>query len=136
MTNAKFSPVDLNATAGFYEEYYSQQHGNGLSAFAGRKHMDGDGLARYLGDAFKSVVPSIKRLGRSALRTMGKSALNVAKDVLSGEDIGVSALRNLKNTGKHFVGDVAQELTSTRKRKRTSAPKRTNKRQRGGTIFG
>ena len=150
MSAARYAPVDLNATAGFYEEYYSQQHGNGLSVFAGRKHMDGAGLASVLGKAFRAVAPAMKRLGKAALRSAGTGALNMARDALAGEDVGSSALANLKNSGRYMLGGLADELTAGGKRRRPGEggragrppPKaagrasKRRKKQNGGTIFG
>jgi len=127
--NSKYSPIDLNSTAGFYEEYYSQQHGNGLAAFRGSKHMDGDGLGSVLGNVFRSVAPKLAQFGKSAIRTVGKHAINLAKDALRGEDVGESAVRNLRAAGGDLLDDFQLSPPKAKKRKRSS------KKQNGGTIF-
>ena len=132
---AKYSPIDLNSTAGFYEEYYNQQHGNGLAVFKGKRHMDGAGLGNLLGSLFKAVGPSIARIGKSAVRSVGRHALNVAKNVMDGEDFQTSALRNLKSGGVELIDDIASDSTPTRKRKRGRQPGQNSKRQRRGTIL-
>lgn len=133
--HTKYSPIDLNSTAGFYEEYYNQQHGNGLAVFKGKRHMDGAGIGSVLGSLFKAVGPSIARIGKSAARSVGRHAMNVARDVLAGEDLQTSALRNLKTGGVEVLNDIMDSPAPSRKRKRTSGTAKNGKRQKRGTIF-
>ena len=134
MTNSKYAPLDLNATAGFYEQYYSHQHGNGLSVFRGRRHMDGDGLGSLFGSVFRAVAPKLATFGRHALKSVGKQALNLAKDALEGEDIGQSAMKRLKATGADILDDM-NEVVSQPKRRVKAQRRRPTKRQKGGSIF-
>ena len=131
----KYSPIDLNSTAGFYEEYYNQQHGNGLAVFRGKRHMDGAGIGNILGSLFKSVGPTIARFGKSAARTVGRHAMNVARDVIAGEDLQTSALRNLKAGGADVLNDIMDSPKPSRKRKRAAGSGKNSKRQKRGTIF-
>ena len=134
MTNSKYAPLDLNATAGFYEQYYNQQHGNGLSVFKGRRHMDGDGLGNLFGRVFCAVVPKLAGFGKHALKSVGKQALNLAKDALEGEDIGQSAMRRLKATGADIIEDMNDDLNYPKRRAKPQR-RRPSKRQKGGSIF-
>ena len=116
----KYSPIDLNSTAGFYEEYYNQQHGNGLAVFRGKRHMDGAGIGNILGSLLKSVGPSIARFWKSEARSVGRHAMNVARDVLDEEDLQTSARRNLKSGGADVLNDIMDSSKPSRKRKRAA----------------
>ena len=133
-------PYNPHDSSAFYEEYYSRQVGNGLSVYAGRRVMDGDGFGSFLGGVMRKVAPALKGLAKTAMRSVGRQALNGVKDVSEGKDCASSANRGVKRVG----GDVMSDVIATsggRKRKRrsgrSSVPKR-RKRQRGdggGTIF-
>ena len=134
-------PYNPHDSSAFYEEYYSRQVGNGLSVYAGRRVMDGDGFGSFLGGVMRKVAPALKGLAKTAMRSVGRQALNVVKDVSEGKDFASSAKRGLKRVGGDVMSDVIGSIGG-RKRKRSgrsSAPKRRRKRQRGdgggGTIF-
>jgi hypothetical protein len=121
-------PFNPHDSTEFYEEYYSRQAGNGLSVYAGRRIMDGDGLGSFLGGVMKKMAPTLKGLAKSAAKTVGKQALNVMHDVVDGKDFRSSAARGLKNAGGEMMEDVFKAV-SGRKRKHTSRQK-SGKRRR------
>jgi hypothetical protein len=96
-----YSPLD---SAEFYEEYYTRQVGDGLAVFSGRPIMDGDGLGSILGGVLKAVTPTLKNLASSAVKSIGRQALNVVGDVASGKDLKTSALSGLKKCWKRGNG--------------------------------
>lgn len=125
-----FNPAD---TASFYDEYYSQQAGNGLAVFSGRRIMDGDGIGSFLSGVFKASQPLLKNVAKSALKTVGKQALNVVGDVVAGKGLRESALGGLKNAGGEIMGDVFRAVS--RGDESSGARRRANKRKnksRGG----
>ena len=133
-------PYDPHDSSEFYEEYYSRQVGNGLSVYAGRRVMDGDGIGSFLGGLAKSFAPALKGLAKSAVKSVGRQALNVAKDVARGGDFKSSAMRGLRNVGGDVMDDVFQSIDGgrkKRKKKKVGAGPKRRKRQRGdgGTIF-
>ena len=97
--------------------------------------MDGAGIGNILGSLFKSVGPSIARFGKSAARSVGRHAMNVARDVLAGEVLQTSALRNLKAGGADVLNDIVDSPKPSRKRKRAAGSGKNSKRQKRGTIF-
>ena len=67
-------------TAGYYEQYYVDQCGNGMNVFQGARGQRGHGLGSVLSGLFRSALPMIKNFGKQALQT----GLNVATDVVEG----------------------------------------------------
>ena len=55
-----FANFDHGQTEQFYEEYYQQQVGDGLSVYSGRTVMDGDGIGFFLGGMLKKMTPALK----------------------------------------------------------------------------
>ena len=79
--------------------------------------MDGAGIGSVLGGLFRSVAPSLARMGNQAVQSLGKHAMTMAKDVISGEDIKTSALRNLRASGAELVDEFSAEDHIPTKRK-------------------
>ena len=128
----ELEPFDFNETAPFYEAYYGAQAGNGLSVFAGKRHIEGDGLGSMLGGLFKAVAPALKSVEKSAIMSLGKGAIGVAKDVLAGKDFKESALDGLKEAGENILDNTLDTL-SDKKRKAPARRYRRVKRHR--SIF-
>jgi hypothetical protein len=131
-----FNPID---SADFYEEYYARQVGDGLAVFSGRPIMDGDGLGSILGGVLKAVSPALKNIASSAVKSIGKQALNVVGDVASGKDFKASALSGLKNVGSDVMNDVFQAVSKTsnggRKRRNNSRRRGSTKKRKDRSIF-
>lgn len=125
----ELEPFDVNETAPFYEEYYKMQDGQGLAVFRGRRHIEGDGIGSMLGGLFKAVAPTLKSVGKSALSSLGKQAMGVAKDVLAGKNFKESALGGLRAAGGEMLDDTVQRIGGGgRKRKRANTGGRRSKR--------
>lgn len=123
------TPYAVDNSAEFYDKYYSAQAGYGLSFFEGKKVMEGNGIFSGL---MKSALPMLKNIGKKALTRVVNGGVEVARDVLSGKDLGRSAVRGLKRVGTGALADVEEALNSRpRKKKR----KRTAQRGRGATVF-
>jgi hypothetical protein len=101
--------------------------------------MDGDGLGSILGGVLKAVTPTLKNLASSAVKSIGRQALNVVGDVASGKDLKTSALSGLKNVGNEVMGDVFQAISGppnvARKRRNNSRRGGMNKKRKGASIF-
>ena len=144
MSLVAFDPNEVEA---FYQKYYQLQDGNGLSVFRGKRVMDGDGLGSFLSGAFKAVAPALKGLAKSAIGTLGKTAIGVATDALRGHDAGESASRRFRDAGATILDSAGSALNGIGgdgevspavirkelKRKTPKKKKRTNKRAK--TIF-
>lgn len=104
-----------------YKRYYVQQSGSGIPFFAGSRGQKGHGLGSLLGGLFRSAFPMIKRglatFGKQALRT----GLEIANDVVEGEDVKSSAKRRVPDGIKSFArnqGFIRQSGSGRKKRRR------------------
>lgn len=83
----------------------------GLTAFAGRPVMGGDGLGSALVGLARAVLPGLKQgavnLGKRAL-TAGAHA---AREVIGGTNMRTSLKRSFEATGSDILGDVAGALS-------------------------
>ena len=71
-------------------------------------------------------------MGKSAITSLGKGAIGVAKDVLAGKDFKESALDGLKEAGEDILDNTLDTLSG----KKRKAPARRYKRvQRRRIIF-
>ena len=90
-----------------YEEYYlnqAKQKGGNLPAFHGARFQRGFGLGSIFKGLFRWAVPHLKQgakmLGKKALQT----GVNVAQDVLAGENLK----KAVKRQGKKALGLTSQ----------------------------
>jgi hypothetical protein len=110
-------------------EYFLTQagqvgHGN-LGGFQGIPYQRGHGLGSFFARLFRTILPVVKRVGKSALKTVGKEALamgaNVAGDMVRGRDFGQA----MEEHGRESAGRlIDQASTAVRK----------SKGQSGGSI--
>lgn len=93
-----------------FEEYYTQQAGNGLSYYRGVPLQKGAGL----GGVFKSFYRMILPLFKSGAKAVGKQALrsgiDIANDVLQGKEIKTSAKERAKEASKLLTGKAADKV--------------------------
>ena len=90
----------------YYKNYYieqAQQKGGSLPAFRGATIQQGYGLGSILKGLYRWAVPHLssgmKAVGREAL----KGGLNVAQDVLEGQDLKDSTLKRVNEAGKRLA---------------------------------
>jgi hypothetical protein len=116
-----------------YEEYYSNQGGNGMAIFSGYPGQRGHGLGSMLSGFFRSAMPMIQR----GLATFGKQALKtgaqIVGDFASGANLrdsaemrGREAIKTLADKASHAL---SQEGSGARRRKRKSSKPLKLKRQ-------
>jgi hypothetical protein len=93
-----------------YLSYYNNQVGTGLAGFQGLRYQKGHG---WFGRLFTSVLPFIKQV----LPVLGKRALpsgkGLAQDILSGENVGRSAVKRLKEAGRN-IADESVDMIKTK----------------------
>jgi hypothetical protein len=103
-----------------YTNYYVNQVGTGLPGFQGIRYQRGDGFFSALLPFFKSLLPALGKIGQRAL----PSAVNLASDIISGENVKQSALSRLKEAGRDVLDETGKQLNlrfqggSGRRRKR------------------
>ena len=93
-----------------YLSYYNNQVGTGLAGFQGLRYQKGHG---WFGRLFTSVLPFMKQvlpaLGKRAL----PSGISLAQDILSGENVGRSAVKRLKEAGRN-IADESVDMIKTK----------------------
>ena len=118
------------ATEAQYRQYYRQQRGDGLPVFTGYRGQKGHGLGSLLGGLFRRAVPMLKK----GLATFGKHALKtgleIANDVVAGENVKDSAKRRVVEGIKRVVRPESFISQSGRGRKRTSTPRKISKKRK------
>lgn len=128
-----FNPMD---TAKFYDQYYAKQVGDGLSVYSGRTVMDGDGLGSIFSGIARAVAPALKGFAKSAVKSVGRQALNVVEDVASGRNFKDSAMDGLHALGGDVMDDMVGAVRGGSKRKRPASKKRQKKKKpRLGPAF-
>lgn len=98
----------MNPYLGYYLEQV--QYGGALGGFAGVRtpHRGRGFLGRMfsgIGSFIKDLIPS---LGKRAL----PSAINLAQDVLSGQNLAESAKKRFKEAGKNIADETLDKLKS------------------------
>ena len=128
---------DHRQTEDFYDEYYARQVGDGLSVYAGKTVMDGDGLGSFLGGVLSKMAPVLKTVAKSAAQSVGKNALSVMQDVAGGASFKDAALGGLKRAGGDVLGDVFEAVGSQRRsgRKRAAKPRGGKRSKRKRTVL-
>ena len=88
----------------FLTQAVQQGHG-----YSGIPYQRGHGLGSFFGRLFRSILPVAKRIGKSALKTVGKEALNMGANVLHDIGKGQNPKRSLKKHGKRVVKKVVKK---------------------------
>ena len=124
-----FVPINDKIWFDYYLDQ-ARQSGHGLSGFQGMPYQRGNGLGSFFGRLFRSILPVAKRIGKSALKTVGREALdmgaNVIGDLSKGrtakeafKEHGLKATRNLINK----AGTIVKNQSGGRIGKRKVASK-------------
>ena len=86
-----------------YEEYYLNQSGRGMPAFAGARYQRGHGLGNMLRTLTKLAVPFIKKgaqlIGKQAMKT----GMDIAQDAMQGQNIKTAAKRRASEGWRELV---------------------------------
>ena len=100
----------------FYDEYYNNQGGYGISVYQGRSVMpptsvmSGYGIGSVFSGLLRAAVPILKRTALNAGKRLFKSGLGVAGDVMRGQNAKQSATKRLKTVGSNVLTDLADSI--------------------------
>lgn len=127
-------PFDPQETLAHYDEYYRRQIGAGGAVYAGRTIMDmrGAGIGSFLGKMFKKAAPTLLNVAKSVGKSVGRQALNVARDALEGGDVSASAARGLRAVGADALDDVYDAVVGDRAPKARRRPAKRRRTTGGG----
>jgi hypothetical protein len=114
-------PFDPQETVPYYDEYYTRQIGGG-GVYAGRAIMDmrGAGIGAFLGKMVKKAAPVLLNVAK----TVGRHAVDVAREALDGGDVASSVNRGVRSAGGEILGDVYDTIANDRQRRRPAIKRR------------
>jgi hypothetical protein len=111
MGRAIFVPYNDNVWIDYYLSQ-AKQTGHGMSGYQGIPYQRGSGLGSFFGRLLRTILPVAKRIGKSALKTVGKEALNmgaaVMNDVVQGKNIKQSVKKRGAKAGKNLLYKAAE----------------------------
>ncbi len=119
-----------------YERYYLNQIGSGSPVYRGSTHLQrGYGLGGLMRGLFRSALPILKKGAAAVGKEALQASVDIAQDVMSGQNVKSAAKRRLKTAGRNMGAKVMDKIQkgkgTTSKRATTStAQKRGKKRSR------
>ena len=106
-----------------YLRYYQNQIGfgqphPGITVYKGSSDQKGNGLGSILRTVWNSLTPLLRsNTVKSALRSTGKSALNIGNDLLQGKEFEPSLNNRLREAGVDLLSSAAHNLRGSGKRR-------------------
>ena len=94
-----------------YEDYYCSQVGHGLPVFMGGRTMRGRGLGSLLGGIGRTLIPLLKSGGKALLKEGARTGMQVAQDVLSGQNLKSAMKQRAKQAGKRLFHQAVGRVT-------------------------
>ena len=93
-----------------YDDYYLDQVGNGLPVFTGARVQRGHGL----GNVFSGLIRAAMPLMKSGMKLLGKhgvkTGMQIAGDVLSGQNPKRAVRQRAKQAGTEIVHDALRQF--------------------------
>lgn len=112
-----------------FEDYYSQQSGNGLNYYQGTALQKGYGFGGLFKSLFRAAVPLFKSGAKAVGKQLFHTGVDMLNDISQGEDIKAVAKRRFKEAGKNLTDKAAVKVKSmigsgqrNKKRKRPQKP--------------
>ena len=116
-----------------YEQYYLNQAGSGMPVYRGSTVLQrGYGLGGLLGGLFRSAMPILKKGAMAVGREALQSGIDIAQDVMSGQNVKTATKRRMKTAGRNMGRKALNKLQKGRGAKKppSKAQKRGKKRGR------
>ncbi len=127
MGRTVFMPINDKIWFDYFLSQAKQTGHGGMIGYQGTPYQRGNGLGSFLGRLFRSILPVAKSMGKSALKTVGKEALNMGANVLGDVTQG----KQIKNSLKEHGLQATKNLTNKAINKviRTQSGGRVGKRK-------
>ena len=93
--------VRYTPNAKLYDEYYNNQSGFGLPVYVGG--MRGKGIGSVLSGLFRAAVPLLKKGGKALLKEGLTSGMQVANDVLAGQNIKTAVKKRVQGGSRRLL---------------------------------
>ncbi|GBN09059.1 hypothetical protein AVEN_126253-1 [Araneus ventricosus] len=116
-----------------FEEYYTQQAGNGLSYYKGVSLQKGSGLGGIFKSFYRMILPIFKSGAKAVGKQALKSGIDIANDLMQGKEMKASAKQRAKEAAKILTekaADKAKTMVGGNKRKRHSKKRVISKKYR------
>ncbi len=115
MGRCVFVPIDDKTWFDYYHEQ-AKQIGHGLPGYQGIPYQRGNGLGSFFGRLFRAILPVAKRVGKSALKNVGREALhmgsNVIGDLSKGRNIKQSLKQHGIKAGQNLIKGAASSMNN------------------------
>ncbi len=93
----------------YWEELFQEGHG-----FVGIPYQRGSGLGSIFRSIFRFILPTVKSLGKKAVKTVGKQALvtgaKIAADLAEGRNFQESVKKHGRSAASNILSDAATEF--------------------------
>nr|DAC81380.1 TPA_asm: cupiennin [Parasteatoda house spider adintovirus] len=116
-----------------FEDYYSNQAGNGLSYYKGVSLQRGSGLGGIFKSMFRMVLPLFKSGAKAVGKQALKSGVDIANDYMQGKDIRDASKQRIKEATKiltNKAADKVKTMVGGHKRKRKNRKSTSSKKYR------
>jgi hypothetical protein len=126
-----------------YHNYYVNQVGRGFGVFQGSTIQRGHGIGNLLRGLAKSTLPLLKQGGKMLGKQLLNTGVGIVKDVMDGENLGVSARKNFKQGGLNLLSNLSAKIDGRarpsvkrlRAPPRRSTPRKRQRRRGPPTLF-
>ena len=111
MGRSVYVPFNDKIWFDFYIEQ-AKQTGHGINGFEGLAYQRGHGLGSFFGRLFRSILPVAKKVGKAALKSVGKEALNLGANVASDWAQGSNIKDAFKQRGTQAGKNLAKKAAT------------------------
>jgi len=112
MGRTVYVPFDDKLWFDYYHEQ-AKQVGHGISGYQGMPYQRGNGLGSFFGRLFRAILPVAKRVGKSALKSVGREALNMGTNVIGDLSEGRNIKASLKQHGLKAGRNILDKAESS-----------------------
>ena len=99
-----------------------------MNAFHGARIQRGSGLGNILSGLFRRAMPFLWKGAKFAGKTALKTGIDVAKDVIDGQDIKSAVKARTRQVGNRLANQLVERVTSAVKPQTGRGRKKTYKR--------
>lgn len=93
-----------------FEDYYTQQSGNGLNFYQGAPYQKGYGFGGLFRSFFRASIPLLKSGAKAVGKQLIHSGVGMLNDLSRGDDIKVAAKRRLKEAGHNLTDKATAKM--------------------------
>ena len=111
-----YVPINDKVWQQYYQEQ-ARQVGHGLFGYQGTQFQRGNGLGSFFGRLFRAILPVAKTVGKSALKSVAKQAVNfgsnVVGDLAEGGKFKESIKKRGLQAGQNLLHEADQKLNQS-----------------------